>query len=71
LLLYRYCTDTSTVKEVIGWPPFGHDEPLTTLEQWKASRHRSLWLVVSNWAVSKRTLPEVILVGEKPFLLTY
>jgi len=33
----------------IGWPPFGHEsighEPLTTLEQWKASRHRSLWLV--------------------------
>jgi len=32
-----------------GWPPFGHEsighEPLTTLEQWKASRHRSLWLV--------------------------
>jgi len=35
-----------------GWPPFGHElighEPLTTLKQWKASRHRSLWLVVSN-----------------------
>jgi len=44
-----------------GWPPFGHEsighEPLTTLEQWKASRHRSLWLVVSNWAVSKRDAP--------------
>jgi len=42
----------------IGWPPFGHEsighEPLIALEQWKASRHRSLWLVVSNWAVSKR-----------------
>jgi len=40
-----------------GWPTFGHEsighEPLTALEQWKASRHRSLWLVVSNWAVSK------------------
>jgi len=35
-----------------GWLPFGHEsighESLTTLEQWKASRHRSLWLVVSN-----------------------
>jgi len=35
-----------------GWPPFGHEliehEPLTALEQWKASRHRSLWLMVSN-----------------------
>jgi len=35
-----------------GWPPFGHEsiehEPHTALEQWKASRHRSLWLVVSN-----------------------
>jgi len=31
-------------------PPFEHEsiehEPLTALEQWKASRHRSLWLVV-------------------------
>jgi len=40
----------------LGWPPFGH-EPLTALEQWKASRHRSLWLVVSNWFVSKRAPP--------------
>jgi len=36
--------------------PFGH-EPLIALEQWKTSRHRSLWLVVSNWAVSKRDAP--------------
>jgi len=45
----------------LGWPPFGHEsiehEPLTALEQWKASRHRSLWLVVSNWSVSKRAPP--------------
>jgi len=37
---------------LVGWPPFGHEsighEPLTTLEQWKASRHRSLWLVLSR-----------------------
>jgi len=37
---------------ILGWPPFGHEsiehEPLTALEQWKAFRHRSLWLVVSN-----------------------
>jgi len=50
---------------IYGWPPFGHEsighKPLTTLEQWKASRHRSLWLVVSNWAVSKRTLPHIYL----------
>jgi len=48
----------------VGWPPFGHEsiehEPLTALEQWKASRHRSLWLMVSNWSVSKRTPPAAI-----------
>jgi len=44
-----------------GWPSFGHEsikhEPLTALKQWKASRHRSLWLVMSNWSVSKRAPP--------------
>jgi len=32
-----------------GWCSIGHGltvhEPFTTFEQWKASRHRSLWLV--------------------------
>jgi len=49
--------------QVKEWPPFGHEsiehESLTALEQWKASRHRSLWLVVSNWTVSKRAPPQV------------
>jgi len=44
-----------------GWPPFGHEsighEPLIALEQWKASRHRSLWLVVSNRDVVNRDTP--------------
>jgi len=44
-----------------GWPPFGHEsiehKPLTALEQWKTFRHRSLWLVMSNWSVSKRAPP--------------
>jgi len=31
----------------------GH-EPFTALEQWKVSRHRSLWLVVSNRDVANR-----------------
>jgi len=63
LLLVRnykaYKDDTFTASlqsEIAGWPPFGHEsiehEPLTALEQWKASRHRSLWLVMSNWSVS-------------------
>jgi len=38
--------------EMYEWPLLGHEsiehEPLIALEQWKASRHRSLWLVVSN-----------------------
>jgi len=40
-----------------GGPPFGH-EPLTALEQWKASRHWPLckWLV-SNRYVVNRDLP--------------
>jgi len=46
------------------WPPFGHEsighEPLTALEQWKASRHRSLWLMMSNWSVSKRAPPSLL-----------
>jgi len=47
------CPDLNNATQgQIGWPPFGHEsieqEPLTALEQWKASRHRSLWLVVSN-----------------------
>jgi len=40
------------VMQTNGWPPFGYEsiehEPLTALEQWKASRHLSLWFVVSN-----------------------
>jgi len=40
------------MKNSPGWPPFGHEsiehEPLTAFEQWKAFRHQSLWLVVSN-----------------------
>jgi len=35
-----------------GWPLFEHEsirhEPLTALEQWKASRHRLLWVAVVN-----------------------
>jgi len=40
----------SDANEMYEWPPFGHEsiERVTALEQWKASRHRSLWLVVSN-----------------------
>jgi len=50
----------------MGWPPFGHEsighesighEPFTALKQWKASRHRSLWLVVSNRDVVNRDTP--------------
>jgi len=36
----------------MGWPPFGHEsighKPLIALEQWKASRHRLLWVAVVN-----------------------
>jgi len=46
------CLHVSDTNEMYEWLPFGHEsiehEPLTALEQWKASRHRSLWLVVSN-----------------------
>jgi len=46
------CKSYDILTEGNGWPPFGHEsiehEPLTALEQWKDSRHRSLWLVVSN-----------------------
>jgi len=49
------------IELLFGWPPFGHEsighEPLIALEQWKVSRHQSLWLVVSNWTVSKRDAP--------------
>jgi len=46
------CLRVSDANEMYEWPPFGHEsiehEPLTALEQWKSSRHRSLWLMVSN-----------------------
>jgi len=37
------------------------------LEQWKASRHRSLWLVVSNWVMSKWTFYVKIIQIERWF----
>jgi len=40
-----------------GWCSIGH-EPFTALEQWKASRHRSLWLVVSNRDVVNQDTPD-------------
>jgi len=52
------------VMEGEGWPPFGH-EPFTALEQWKASRHRSLWFVVSNRDMANRDTLE----GEIPPLV--
>jgi len=33
-------------------------QPLTALEQWKASRHRSLWVAVRICTVFKWTAPE-------------
>jgi len=62
------CLRVSNANEMYGWPPFEHEsighKPLTALEQWKASRHRSLWLVVSNWAVSKWTFyVKIIQIG--------
>jgi len=40
-----------------GWCPFGHvaidHQPLTALEQWKASRHRPLWLVSNRYVVNR------------------
>jgi len=51
--------------KIFGWPPFGHEsighEPLTALEQWKASRHRLLWLVVSNRDVVNRDTPKYLM----------
>jgi len=37
------------------------DQPLTTLEQWKASKHRLLWVVVINRDVIKRDTPSEII----------
>jgi len=31
-------------------------QPLTTFEQWKASRHRLLWVALINWDVVKRNI---------------
>jgi len=46
-----FCNEVM-LPNMAGWPPFEHEsiehELLTALEQWKTSRHRSLWLVVSN-----------------------
>jgi len=43
---------------IIGRNPFDHSpighHLLTTLEQWKASRHRLLWWTVIDWIVVKR-----------------
>jgi len=45
----------------IVWRPFAHVavdyQPLTALEQWKASRHRLLWVAVVNRYVGKRDAP--------------
>jgi len=49
-------TERSVSGSASGHESIEH-EPLTALEQWKVSRHRSLWLVVSNWSVSKRAPP--------------
>jgi len=60
------CLRVSDANEMYEWPPFGHEsiihESLTALEQWKASRHRSLWLVVSYWAMSKWTLAHLFCI---------
>jgi len=44
-----------------GWYSFGHvaiaHQPLIMLEQWKASRHRLLWVAVINRNVRKRDVP--------------
>jgi len=40
--------------------PFDH-QPLTALEQWKASRHRLLWVAVINRNVGKRDAPDWML----------
>jgi len=46
-----------------GRVPFDHSpidhQPLTTLEQWKASRHRLLWVAVVNRTVVKRGIPSL------------
>jgi len=49
-------TPTTTIS--IGRHPFSHVaiayQPLTALEQWKASKHRLLWVAVVNRNVGKR-----------------
>jgi len=53
--------------DVYEWRPFAHiaidHQPLTALEQWKASRHRLLRVAVVNRNVGKRDAPsfEVLL----------
>jgi len=53
----RYTVNISTTMN--EWCPFAHvaidHQPLTMLEQWKASRHRLLWVAVVNRNVG--TLP--------------
>jgi len=62
-MIYVYLIHNLELVRVIklGWNPFGHcligHELLIVLEKWKASRHRSLWLVVSNWVISKWDAP--------------
>jgi len=50
-----------SLKYIREWRPFIHvaidHQPLTALEQWKASRHRLLWVVVVNHNVGKRDAP--------------
>jgi len=45
----------------IAWHPFAHvaidHQLLTVLEQWKASRHRLLWVAVVNRNVGKWDAP--------------
>jgi len=35
-------------------------QPFTALEQWKASRHRPLWVAVINCNVDKRDVPQMM-----------
>jgi len=43
---------------LLGWQPFDHvaiaHQPLTALEQWKAFKHRPLWVIVVNRNMDKR-----------------
>jgi len=45
-IMYKVQDNGDFYMDTYGWPPFGHEsighEPLTALEQWKASKHR-LW----------------------------